>query len=75
MTTPNGLPTEAKPLQYRDLRPGDAAVQAAAGEATVRGTNQDVTPSAQADVVTSGLSALKGGIANDEQGQPFTGSV
>jgi hypothetical protein len=74
MTTPNGLPTQAKPLQYRDFRPGDAAVQAAAGEATVRGTNQDVTPSAQADV-TSGLSALKGGIANDEQGQPFTGSV
>jgi hypothetical protein len=68
MTTPNGLPAEAKPLQYRDFKPGDAAVQAAAGEATVRGTNQDVTPSAQADV------KLKGGIAN-EQGQPFTGSV
>jgi hypothetical protein len=73
MTTPNGQPSQAKPLQYRDFEPGDAAGQAGAGEATVRGTNQDVTPSAQADVA-SGLSTLKGGIAN-EQGQPFTGNT
>jgi hypothetical protein len=71
--TPNGQPTEAKPLQYRAFEAGDAAVQAGAGEAKVRGTNQDETVSAQADVA-SGLSKLKGGIAN-EQGQPFTGSV
>lgn len=43
MTAPNGRPSQAKPLQYRDFEPGDAAVQAGAGEATVRGTDQDVT--------------------------------
>jgi hypothetical protein len=75
MTTPNGLPSQAKPLQYRDFEPDDAAVQAGANksEATVRNTNQDVSRTGQDDVA-SGMSALKG-VANDQSGPPFTGSV
>ncbi len=74
MTTPNGTPTEAKQLPYRDAS-SDAAVQAAAAksEAKVRGTNQDQTQTGAPDAA-SGQSALKGGIAN-EQGRPFTGQV
>jgi hypothetical protein len=75
MTTPNGLPSQAKPLQYRD-EPGDAAVQAGANksEATVRNTNQDVSRTGQADVA-SGLEALKGNVANQQGGTPFTADI
>jgi hypothetical protein len=75
VTTPNGQPSQLKPLQYRDFQPGDAAVQAGANksEATVRGSNQDATATGQPDVA-SGLSALKG-VANDQTGPPFTGQI
>ena len=71
MTAPDGRPSEAKPVRYRTFEPGDAAVQAAAGEATVRGGHQDVSRTAQADVA-SGLSAQKGNVANADQSSPFT---
>lgn len=74
MTSPEGRPSEAKPLQYKGFEPGDAAVQAGAGEATVRGSNQDLSRTAQADVA-SGLVTQKGNVANDQTGPPFTGSV
>jgi hypothetical protein len=74
VTTPDGRPSEAKPLQYEGFDPGDAAVQAGAGEATVRGSNQDVSTSAHADVA-SGLSTQRGNVANDQSGAPFTGTT
>jgi hypothetical protein len=75
MTTPNGQPSEAKPLQYRDFEAGDAAVQAGANksEAKVRGTNQDQTQTGAPDAA-AGQSTLKNGVAN-AKGRPFTGSV
>lgn len=73
LTTPDGRPTEAKPLQYKGFGPGDAAVQAGAGGATVRSSNQDISETAQADAAY-GQSMLLGGVAN-EQGQPFTGNA
>lgn len=74
MTTPDGRPSEAEPLQYKGFQPGDAAVQAGAGEDTVRGSNQDVSTTAEPDAA-SGQATQKGNVANDQNGPPFTGSV
>jgi len=58
--TPDGtVPVSARQLEFPA---GDAAVQAAAGEATVIGTNQDLSTIGAADAA-SGLATQKSNIA------------
>lgn len=72
MTTPNGNPTGGVPARPRGYTSEDAAAQAnpmgggqftAGSEATVRGTNQDDTPTGAADA-TNAMSKMKQGFSN-----------
>ncbi|MGB9302883.1 MAG: hypothetical protein WCB92_04135 [Mycobacterium sp.] len=70
MTTSDGSPSQrvtATPNAFG----ADAAVQAAAGEATVIGTNQDLSRTGAADAA-SGQAVLRGNIANAPGPQAFT---
>ena len=65
MTTPDGTPSEPIAPTRKDSGAGDAAALAAAGEARVIGTDQDVAGSGAADV-RQALSAMKGGLSNKQ---------
>lgn len=70
MSTPYGQPSVPVSARQVGSEPfGDAAVQAAAGEAELIGTNQDKSVSGSADAA-SGQATVRGGIANQPAAAP-----
>lgn len=83
MTTPAGTPDASNPVSHKGFDTSDAHAQAnpqgggqftGGGEATVRGTDQDQTPTAAADV-SSSLSKLKGASAMPSGDVRFTNDL
>lgn len=62
MTTPDGNPSTPVTAVPKVFGAVDVATQAAAGEATVIGTDQDRSVSGRPDAA-SGMSSLTGGVA------------
>jgi hypothetical protein len=71
MTTPNGNPSEPIAPSRKGIGAADAATQAAAGEATLIGVNQDVSTSGAADAASS-LATQRSNIANQPATSPVT---
>ena len=71
MKTPNGSPSVPVTARRLGFGAGDAAVQAASGEATVVNTNQDLSRTGAADA-RSGQATQKAGVANQPGPKPFT---
>jgi len=69
MSSPTGQPSQPVTARRLGFEAGDAAVQAAAGEATVVNTNQDVSTIGAGDAA-SGLATQKGNIAMQPAGSP-----
>ena len=74
MTTPNGSPTGGNTARHLGFDAGDAATQAAAGEAHVRGSNQDMSTSGAAEV-RQPQATQKSNIANTPGTKAFTDEV
>lgn len=83
MTTPAGTPNASNSVSHKGFDASDAHAQANAqgggqftggSEATVRGTNQDQTPTAAADI-SSSLAKLKGATAMPSGDVRFTSDL